>query len=151
MSPPPERLAHILGTGRVYLSLLVAQQGGRSSTVGEVKAARVCRTHPLHAHGPQRWKVRAWSSEQSPLTWTGPPSPRPAVSPIPSRDGTRNAQTPKVNVLTSWDYSARVAKAMEADAFWASTQPDTPLSSPPYSPEFISGSALQEGLTGEMW
>lgn len=133
----------------MYSSLLVAQRGDGAVRWVEVKAAQVSRPHPLCAHGPQRWKVRVWSSEQSPLTWKGPPSPRPAVSPIPSRDGTRNAQTPKVNVLTSWDYSARVAKAMEADAFWASTQPGSPLSSPPYSPEFISGSALQEGLTGE--
>lgn len=39
------------------------------------------------------------------------------MSPISNSDGTSTTQTPKVNISTSWDYSAGEAKATEAEAF----------------------------------
>lgn len=129
----------------MYPGLLVTQQEGRSGKEGRGQSRSglpsMCSPglRPPEAAGNHLLFRRVTSYERTCF-----PS-RPGSSPVSTRDGTRNAQTPKANVSTSGIIQPVWPTLQKPMPFGASARPHSPLKFPPYRPVFMSGSALQDG------
>lgn len=131
----------------MYPGLLVTQQEGQSGkeSRGQSRSGRpsACSPGPRpEAAGDHLLFGRVTSYERTCF-----PS-RPGLSPVSTRDGTRNAQTPKANVSTSGIIQPVWPTLRKPMPFGASARPCSPLGSPPDRPVFMSGSALQDGAHG---